>query len=65
MITLSAVVTTLSELDAFVKTLAQDDKMMVLDRARWSAQKKKATESLTKLQAQKTSLTLMLTILTW
>jgi hypothetical protein len=64
-LTLSAIVTTLSELHVFVRKLGDNDAMSALDRAMWVVRKKTAAEIATKLQGQKISLTLMLTILTW
>ena len=49
LITLSAIVTTLSELDVFVKTLGSDDKLKFLERVKWTAKKGSAGDSLVKL----------------
>jgi hypothetical protein len=63
--TLSAIMTTLPKLLAFVQKLGDNDKMRALDRAMCVMRKKTAVETAMKLQAQKISLTLILTILTW
>lgn len=62
---LSASVATFTELDEFVNRLVTDQKMDLLDRLRWVSKEKQLAELLNKLQAHKSSLTLMLTILTW
>lgn len=64
-VTLSAVVTTLSDLNVFVEQLGPNNSMKILDRTRWISRRNTAAEYTIKLQAQKSSLTLMLTILTW
>jgi hypothetical protein len=63
-ITLSACVTTFSDLDVFVETLGTDAKMGLLDRLRWATKTSTIQEHMQKLEVHKTTLTLM-TILTW
>jgi hypothetical protein len=64
-ITLSACVTTFSDLDVFVETLANDAKMGLLDRVRWATKTSTIQEYMNKLEVHKSTLTLMMTILTW
>jgi len=64
-ITLSACVSTFSELDVFVETLSTDHAMQLLDRIRWATKASTIKELLDRLEAHKASLTLMVTILTW
>lgn len=64
-ITLSACVSTFSELDVFVDTLNTDQSMGLLDRIRWATKASTIKELLDRLEAHKASLTLMTTILTW
>ena len=64
-ITLSACVATFSELDAFVGTLDSDAMLGLMDRIRWATKTSTIKEHLQKLEMHKSSLTLMLTILTW
>lgn len=64
-ITLSACVTTFSELDVFVGTLHSDSELGLMDRIRWATKTKTIQEHLQKLEMHKSSLTLMMTILTW
>jgi hypothetical protein len=64
-ITLSACVTTFSDLDVFVETLGTDAKMGLLDRLRWATKTSTIQEHMQKLEVHKTTLTLMMTILTW
>ncbi|KAJ4128179.1 GTPase activating protein (GAP) for Rho1p [Fusarium equiseti] len=61
--TLAACVTTFSELDTFVIALQNDADMKVLDRLRWSSKDKEIKAVLVRLESHKSSLTLMLTIL--
>ncbi|KAL6914828.1 hypothetical protein FSST1_012588 [Fusarium sambucinum] len=61
--TLAACVTTFSELDTFVTALENDT--TVLDRLRWASKSKDIHGILVRLESHKSSLTLMLTILTW
>jgi len=64
-VTLSACVSTFSELDVIVGTLVSDEKLGLMDRLRWATKASAIDECLKNLQTQKNSLTLMLTILTW
>ncbi|KAG0645569.1 Rho-GTPase-activating 5 [Hyphodiscus hymeniophilus] len=64
-ITLSACVSTFSELDVFVGTLGSDNELGLMDRIRWATKSKDILEHLQKLEMHKSSLTLMMTILTW
>ena len=64
-ITLSACVATFSELDVFVGTLDSDATLGLMDRIRWATKTSTIKEHLQKLEMHKSSLTLMLTILTW
>jgi hypothetical protein len=63
--TLSATVTTFSELDVFVETLDSDERMGLMDRLRLLTKEQDLKELLQKLQLHKSSMSLMLTILTW
>jgi hypothetical protein len=63
--TLAATVTTFSELDVFVETLESDERMGLMDRLRWVSKEKALNELIQKLQLHKSSMGLMLTILTW
>ncbi|KIX08042.1 uncharacterized protein Z518_02697 [Rhinocladiella mackenziei CBS 650.93] len=62
--TLAAAVTTFSELDVFVEVLDSDEKMGLLDRFRWGSKAKSLGEITQKLQLHKSSMSLMLAILT-
>jgi hypothetical protein len=64
-ITLSACVTTFSDLDVFVETLGTDANMGLLDRLRWATKASTIQEHMQKLEVHKSTLTLMMTILTW
>lgn len=64
-VTLSACVTTFSDLDVFVETLGSDAKMGLLDRVRWVTKTSTIREHLDKLEVHKSTLTLIMTILTW
>ena len=64
-ITLSACVATFSELDVFIGTLDNDNKMGLMDRIRWATKTSTIQEYMQKLEMHKSSLTLMMTILTW
>jgi hypothetical protein len=64
-ITLSACVATFAELDVFVGTLDSDAMLGLMDRIRWATKTSTIKEHLQKLEMHKSSLTLMLTILTW
>lgn len=50
-ITLSAIITTLAELDVFVKALRSDNKLKFLERVKRTAKKRGVEDSLAKLQA--------------
>jgi hypothetical protein len=63
-VTLSACVTTFSDLDVFVETLGTDEKMGLLNRMRWLTKTSTIKEHMQKLEVHKSTLTLM-TILTW
>ncbi|KAG8670537.1 GTPase activating protein (GAP) for Rho1p [Fusarium poae] len=60
--TLAACVTTFSELDTFVTVLEND--VGILDRLRWASKSKDIQGILVRLESHKSSLTLILTILT-
>ena len=64
-VTLSACVSTFSELDVTVGTLVSDERLGLMDRLRWSMRASAIDDCLKNLQTQKSSLTLILTILTW
>ena len=64
-VTLSACVSTFSELDVTVGTLVSDERLGLMDRLRWGSKASAIDECLKNLQTQKSSLTLILTILTW
>ena len=63
--TLSACVTTFSDLDVFAESLQRDETMGILDRLRWVSKEKDLKAVLDQLKTRKSSLTLMLSILTW
>ncbi|RSL49573.1 hypothetical protein CEP54_012373 [Fusarium duplospermum] len=62
--TLAACVKTFSELDTFAAALQNDSDMQILDRLRWASKDKEIKAVLVRLESHKSSLTLMLTILT-
>ncbi|RSM09379.1 hypothetical protein CEP52_004222 [Fusarium oligoseptatum] len=62
--TLAVCVKTFSELDTFAMALQNDSNMEILDRLRWASKDKEIKAVLVRLEAHKSSLTLMLTILT-
>jgi hypothetical protein len=64
-ITLSACVTTFSDLDVFVESLGTDANMGLLDRLRWVTKTSTIQEHMQKLEVHKSTLPLMMTILTW
>jgi len=64
-VTLAACVTTFSELDALTKTLESEAGMGVLDRIRWLIRDKELKDIIQRLESHKSSLILMMTILTW
>jgi len=63
-VTLSACVSTFSDLDVFVETLGSDEKLGLMNRMRWATKAPTIQEHLKKLEAHKASMTLMVTILT-
>lgn len=63
--TVASCVTTFSELDAFAVTLESEIDMGILDRLRWSSKDKDIQAVLVRLESHKSSLQLMLTILSW
>lgn len=63
--TLAATVATFSELDLFVETLDGDEKMGLMDKVRWTMRMESLNEILAKLRLHRSSMNLMLTILTW
>jgi hypothetical protein len=64
-VTLAACVTTFSELDSFAQSLQSESEMGVLDRLRWLSKEKDMKDVLQRLESHKSSLSLMMTILTW
>ncbi|KAI8665695.1 Rho-GAP domain-containing protein [Fusarium sp. Ph1] len=62
--TLAACVTTFSELNTFATALENDADMKILDRLRWANKDKDIKAVLVRLESHKSSLTLMLAILT-
>jgi len=64
-VTLSACVATMSDLDVFVETLESDISMGLMDRLRWTTKAQSLVEVIAKLQMHKSSILMMLTILTW
>jgi hypothetical protein len=64
-ITLSACVATFSELNVFVRALDSDNKLRLIDRIWWATKTTTIQEHLRKLEMHKSSLTLIMTILTW
>lgn len=63
--TLASCVTTFDDLKTFAATLQSESKMGLLVRARWVFKEEALHDFQTRLEAQKSSMTLMLTILTW
>ncbi|KAF7513794.1 hypothetical protein GJ744_007845 [Endocarpon pusillum] len=63
-VTLSACVSIFSELDVIVGALVSDEKLGLMDRLRWATKASAIDECLKNLQIKKSSLNLMLTILT-
>lgn len=63
--TLAACVTTFSDLDVFAESLQSENDLGILDRLRWISKDKDLKSIRGRLQTHKSSLTLMLTILTW
>lgn len=64
-VTISASVTTFSDLVIFVETLGTDANLGLLDRLRWATKTSTIQEHMRKLEVHKSTLTLMMTILTW
>lgn len=64
-VTLAVCVTTFSELDAFATSLDCEADMNILDRLRWVGKDSTVKAILARLESHKSSLALMLTILTW
>lgn len=64
-VTLTECVTTFSELEDALGTADSGSEMTILNRARWAMKEKDIIEIHRKLQNNKSSLTLMLTILQW
>ena len=58
-------VSAFSELERTLESLKTGEHMKVIDRVKWSAKETNISKILTRLQSSKTSLHLMLTILTW
>lgn len=63
--TLASCITTFDELKLFVEGLQRDNNMNILDRLRWTTKSNELKQLLARLEMHKSSLTLMLTILTW
>ncbi|KAK3313232.1 Rho GTPase activation protein [Apodospora peruviana] len=63
-VTLAACVTTFSELDAFAHELKSETEVKVLDRFRWASNDERIKQVLRRVESHKTSLGLMMTILT-
>ena len=64
-ITLSACVSSFSDLDVFIEALGSDESLGLLDCMRWATKASTIKEHMQKLETHKSSLTLMMTILTW
>jgi hypothetical protein len=64
-ITLSACVSSFSDLDVFIEALGSDESLGLLDRMWWATKASTIKEHMQKLETHKSSLTLMMTILTW
>ncbi|KAI3325590.1 Rho GTPase activation protein [Xylariaceae sp. AK1471] len=62
--TLATCVTTFSELDTFTEALKSESDLNILDRLRWVAKESEIKGILARLESHKSSLNLMLTILT-
>lgn len=63
--TLAACVQTFSGLDTFVSMFDNDEGAGLLDRFRWASKQQELTTIVSRLQMHKSSLALILTILTW
>ena len=64
-VTLADCVTTFSELEAVLGTARIESELRILDRMKWAAKESKVADIQGRLQSNKSSLTLMLTILSW
>ena len=64
-VTLADCVTTFSELEAVLGTARIESELRILDRVKWAAKESKVADIQRRLQCNKSSLTLMLTILSW
>ena len=64
-IILTDCVSIFSELEQILETLKTDSPMRGIDKLKWSLKEKSISKLLARLQGSKTSLSLMLTILTW
>jgi hypothetical protein len=64
-VTLTACVMTFSDLDGCMKGLEADQKLDLMDSIRWASKDTELKSYLRDLEAHKTSLTLMMSILTW
>ncbi|KAI0972498.1 Rho GTPase activation protein [Xylaria arbuscula] len=62
--TLAACVATFSELDTFTEALQSESDLKILDRLRWVSKESELKEILVRIESHKSSLNLMLTILT-
>ena len=62
-VTLADCVTTFSELEAVLGTARVESELCVLDRVKWASKESKIADIQRRLQSNKSSLTLMLTIL--
>ena len=65
LVTLAECVTTFSELEDVLGTSKHDVDMDTLDRMKWATKESKVADIQQRLQSNKSSLTLMLTILQW
>jgi hypothetical protein len=64
-VTLTACVMTFSDLDGCVKGLESDERLGILDSVRWASKASELKVYLQNLEAHKTSLALMVNILSW
>ncbi len=64
-VTLAACVTTFSELDSLATGLESEANMNILNRFRWISKEGEIKRVLDRLGSHKSSLTLILAILTW
>ena len=64
-VTLADCVTTFSELEAVLGTARIESELRILDRIKWASKESKVSGIQGRLQSNKSSLTLMLTILSW